>query len=104
MTRPDPASLTQLADLRAGIDAIDTELMTLLAERLAHVDQVVKVKAQTGISAAAPTRYAAVIDRVRTLATTAGFDADIAENMWRAMIDALIAREKKVLGTEGDDA
>ena len=104
MTRLDPAKLTTLDQLRAGIDAIDTDLMALLAERLAHVDQVVTVKARTGVSAAAPTRYAAVIDRVRRLADQQGFDPDIAETMWRAMIDALIAREQCTLGQDGEDA
>lgn len=104
MTRPDPATLDTLVDLRAGIDAIDTQIMALLAERLAHVDQVTVVKARDGVSAAAPTRFAAVIAGVRAKAEQTGFDPDIAEQMWRGMIDALIEREQKVLGTKGDDA
>jgi isochorismate pyruvate lyase len=104
VTRPDPATLTTLGDLRHGIDAIDRDLMALLAERLAHVDRVAVIKAQTGVSAAAPTRYAAVIEGVRDRAAQAGFDPDIAEAMWRVMIDAFIAREQQVLGTEGEDA
>lgn len=104
MSRADPKTLTNLADLRQGIDSIDDQLIALLAERLAHVDQVVKIKAREGISAAAPTRYAAVIDGIRSRAARDGFDPEIAETMWRAMIDALIAREQKVLGTEGEDA
>ncbi|WP_375175250.1 chorismate mutase [Pseudooceanicola sp.] len=104
MSRPDPATLTSLDELRAGIDAIDTELLTLFAERQAHVDSVAGIKAKTGLSAAAPTRYAAVIDRVRDRAADAGFDPDIAEGMWRVMIDGFIAQEQQVLGTEGEDA
>jgi len=104
MSRPDPQQLNTLADLRQGIDSIDSQLITLLAERLNHVDRVVQIKARDGIAAAAPTRYAAVIESIRDRSDAAGFDPDIAETMWRAMIDALIAREQKILGLEGDDA
>lgn len=104
MTRPDPATLTRLADLRAGIDAIDDEIMGLLAERLAHADAVVPIKAREGVAAAAPTRYGEVIENIRALAVARGFDAEIAEAMWRVMIDAIIARETRVLGTDGEDA
>mgnify|MGYP001627771382 CR=1 FL=1 len=104
MPRPNPAQLNQLDDLRAGIDAIDDQILTLLGERLAHVDRVATIKGRSGVSAAAPTRYAAVINKVRGRADVHGFDPDIAETMWRVMIDAMIAREQKVLGTKGDDA
>lgn len=104
MTRPAPNTLDTLDALRAGIDAIDGEIMTLLAERLAHVDRVTQIKARDGVSAAAPTRFAAVVAGVRDKAAQAGFDPDIAETLWRGMIAALIEREQKVLGTEGEDA
>ncbi|MBV7378291.1 chorismate mutase [Maritimibacter dapengensis] len=103
MTRPHPATLTTLAQLRQGIDAIDEEIMALLGERLAHVDCVVPIKARARIAAAAPSRAAEVYDNARTRAERHGFDPDIAEAMWRVMVEALIAREERVLGREGED-
>ncbi|SDY60675.1 chorismate mutase [Jannaschia faecimaris] len=101
--RPDPATLKTLADCRAGIDAIDGELMILLAERQAHVAQVVGIKAREGVAAAAPTRAAAVIERTRQLALDVGVDADLAEALWQTMIDHFITKEEAVLGKGGSD-
>ncbi|MGH1367204.1 MAG: chorismate mutase [Maritimibacter sp.] len=98
-----PNTATSLAELRAGIDAIDAEIMQLLAERLAYADAVVPLKAAAGIAAAAPSRVQDVINKVRNKAQETGFDPEIAEPMWRVMIEAIIAREQRSLGFEGED-
>ena len=103
MRRP-PEALETLAELRAQIDEIDTDLLALLAERQAHVDRVVGIKAAEGVSAAAPSRAADVLARVRARASEAGFDADLAETMWREMIAFFVAREEQHLGKGGTDA
>jgi len=92
-----------LAEARAQIDAIDGAVIALLAERAAYVDRVVALKAETGVAAAAPTRAGAVIASVRLRADAAGFDPDMAEAMWRVMIDGFIARQERVLGKDGED-
>ena len=78
-------------------------LIPLLALRQAHADRAAELKAGLGISAATPSRAAAVLDGVRARAEAAGFDPDIAEAMWRAMIDGFVKREERVLGTGGED-
>ncbi|MGR3322125.1 MAG: chorismate mutase [Pseudooceanicola sp.] len=98
-----PEELDSLEALRAQIDEIDGALLALLAERQAHVDRVTVVKAREGVSAAAPGRFAAVIENVRRRAGAAGMEPDIAEAMWRAMIVGFIAREERVLGKDGMD-
>ncbi|OWU85468.1 hypothetical protein ATO6_00490 [Oceanicola sp. 22II-s10i] len=103
MTRRHPDEIDTLDGLRAQIDAIDSEVLRLLGERTAHVDRVAVIKHATGVSAAAPGRYAAVIASVRDRAAAAGMDPDMAEAMWRVMIEGFIAREEKVLGTGGVD-
>lgn len=101
--RPDPATLPDMAAVRAGIDAIDAELIALLAERQAHVDRAIRLKPAEGIAAAAPKRAAAVIENARSRAERAGLDPALAETLWRAMVEAFIAREERVLGQAGDD-
>lgn len=103
MARVDPKSLSTLEEVRAGIDAIDDEIMVLLGERMRHVDCVVPLKARDGIAAAAPGRVAAVYEKTRARAARAGVDPAMAEGMWRVMVEAIIAHEEQVLGTEGDD-
>ena len=50
MVRRPVAELESLEEARAQIDAIDGEILALLAERSAHVDRVMALKAATGAS------------------------------------------------------
>ncbi len=103
MSNPTPDSIETMADLRAQIDRIDSALIALLAERQSFTDRAPSLKAKEGLSAAAPTRAAAVLAGVRTKAGAAGFDPDLAEAMWQLMIKTVIAREEREIGTEGRD-
>ncbi|WP_181389414.1 chorismate mutase [Pseudoprimorskyibacter insulae] len=95
--------MTTLDDVRGAIDALDRQIMPLLAQRLALADHIVTIKDRLGVSAAAPSRVEAVLENVRELAEAHGFAPEIAEEMWRAMIAGIVAREEKTLGTEGRD-
>ncbi|WP_244867641.1 chorismate mutase [Vannielia litorea] len=101
--RKSPAEIDTMAEMRAQIDEIDGELIALLAERQAHVDCVPALKKAAGISAAAPSRSAAVLENVTTKAEAAGFAPELARAMWREMIDFYVAREQQHLGTGGED-
>lgn len=103
MMRKNASELKDMAEVRTQIDAIDFDVIALLAERQAHVDRMGEIKQVTGVSAAAPTRFAAVLATVRARAAAAGFDPDTAEAMWQVMIEANIAREERVLGKGGID-
>ena len=92
-----------LADVRAEIDRIDAALMALFAERLACVDRAAELKPVLGVSAAAPSRAAAVIGGIREKAEAAGFDPEVAAAMWMVLVDAMIAREQESMGTDGED-
>lgn len=102
--RPDPSDVTSIPEVRAAIDAIDDELMGLIAERLRFAEAIVPLKAQSGVSAAAPARANEVLAKVRARAEQQNVDPAMAEAMWRVMIEAIIAQETRVLGTDGEDA
>ncbi|WP_306047693.1 chorismate mutase [Nioella sp. MMSF_3534] len=101
--RPAPGSVQTMAELRSCIDEIDEALLVLLAERQRYTDRAPELKAREGIAAAAPSRVRQVLDHVRARADAAGMDADLAESMWRIMIETVIAREERVIGKEGKD-
>ncbi|MBV0911262.1 chorismate mutase [Anianabacter salinae] len=103
MPQTDPDNIETMADLRTAIDAVDDRLMALLAERLRLTDLAPTLKQREGISAAAPSRVAEVLSRVRGKADEMGFDPGLAEAMWRRMIETVIAREERVMGKKGQD-
>ncbi|MFN9776037.1 MAG: chorismate mutase [Burkholderiales bacterium] len=89
-----------LAEVRAGIDAIDVELVALVARRAALVKDATRFK-RDAAQAAAPARQAAVYARVRALAERHA-DAfpglpDVVEATWRTMVAGFVAREQALL-------
>lgn len=101
--RKKPDEIESMAELRGVIDEIDGALMDLFAERMTYIDRAPVLKARDGIAARAPGRVADVLAKVRARAKAAGFDPEVAEAMWQVLIDAMIAREERVMGTEGVD-
>ncbi len=87
---------SSLAEIRAEIDALDMQLVALLAQRLAAVAQVPAFKSGAH-EARVEGRVQQVIDNVRTQAHNAGFDADAAERIWRNMIEECIAFEHNIM-------
>ena len=89
MAPTDPVSL---ADVRARIDAVDTGIVRLLAERESLVRAAAAFKADAA-AVRAPERVEQVIASVRERAGTAGLTPAVAEAVWRAMIAAFIDLE-----------
>ncbi len=99
MTLKPPKDIATMAELRQQIDQIDRELIALLATRQSHVDRAAELKPGEGMVARIETRGSEVLDRVAQSAQEAGFDPDLARGMWSQMIEAMIAREERVIGT-----
>jgi chorismate mutase len=83
---------TSLADVRARIDAIDAELVHLLADRESLVRAAAAFKADAD-AVRAPDRVEQVVDGVRERAAAAGLSPTVAEAVWRAMIAAFVDLE-----------
>ncbi|HEX2317300.1 MAG TPA: chorismate mutase [Thermomonospora sp.] len=84
-----PASLTEV---RARIDALDGELVRLLAERQGLVRAAAAFKTDEQ-AVRAPDRVERVIAGVRERAAAEGLSPEVAEAVWRAMIAAFIEYE-----------
>lgn len=78
--------------VRKQVDRIDTQMLTLLAERGAFVKQAASFK-RDAAEVAAPQRVEQVIVKVLDLAAELGADPHVAELTWRAMIAAFIQSE-----------
>ncbi|MFT0891135.1 chorismate mutase [Pseudochelatococcus sp. G4_1912] len=92
-----------LAGLRAEIDALDTEIVGLLARRIAIVDRVIVIKREHDLPALIPSRVEEVASLVRERASEAGVSPDFTETVWRAMMDWVIAYEDRQLKKPGSD-
>jgi isochorismate pyruvate lyase len=86
-----------LSEVRAAIDRIDELLIELLAERLKAIKRASELKSAPH-EARVTWRVEEVVRRVREAATAVGFDADVAERIWRAMMEECIAYERRALG------
>ena len=81
-----------LDDVRRAIDALDAEVVRLLADRERLVRRAAAFKNdEEGVRA--PARVEAVIGRVRAHAATSGASPDVVERVYRAMISAFIDLE-----------
>lgn len=103
--RPQPQDCATMADLRQAIDAMDAMLVPLVAERMRFIDRAAELKPAEGIPARVEERVAEVVANVRRQAEAAGMAPDLAETLWRAMIDWAIAHEERLMaeaeGTRG---
>ncbi len=81
-----------MADVRAGVDALDRALVILLAERQRYMDAAARIKpARDAVHDAA--RIEDVVAKVKTSARAVGLSEAIAEPVWRLLIDRCIAHE-----------
>ena len=83
-----------LDQVRAEIDRLDDSLLDLLAQRSCYVRQAVKLKNRDQITD--PKRIEAILTRMREQAVTLDLEPDIAEAVWRRMIEAFINYEEQI--------
>ncbi len=87
-----------MGELRALIDALDGDLVARLALRARCIDRAAQIKRGVGLPARIPARVEEVVARVRARAEVEGLDPDLAEGLWRTLIEWSIAREERTLG------
>jgi len=83
-----------LSDIRSDIDNIDSQLIRLLAQRQILVEKAGRLKPKGDkVAVQASDRVAQVIAKE---ALELGLSPDVAESVWRSMIQAFIALEENV--------
>ncbi|WP_114766183.1 bifunctional chorismate mutase/prephenate dehydrogenase [Vibrio rhodolitus] len=84
----------QLNHLRDQIDAVDKQILNLLAQRLALVEQVGEVKSEHGLPIYAPDREAAMLASRRAEAEKMGVPPQLIEDILRRTMRESYASEK----------
>ena len=85
-----------MQEVRAGVNALDDILVPLLVERSGYMTQAARVKNHEGL-VRDEARIQAIVDRVRPMAQAQGGDADLMEQLYRAMMECYIAYEHREL-------
>ena len=81
-----------MADVRYEIDRIDRLLVEIIAERQSFMDAAARIKGEREAVYDAP-RIEDVVSKVKAAATKTGLSHEIAEPVWRLMIERCIAYE-----------
>ena len=89
---PIPDACQPMADVRAGVDALDRQLVTLLAIRQRYMEAAARIKPDRS-AVHDPARIEQVVANVRAVAAEAGLSHAIAEPVWRLLVDRCIAHE-----------
>ncbi|KQW78793.1 chorismate mutase [Brevundimonas sp. Root1279] len=90
--RVAPEACLTMAEVRHGVDALDRALVQLLAERQRYMDAAARIKPSRDV-VHDDARIEDVVAKVLAAAGPAGLSADIAEPVWRTLIDRCIAHE-----------
>ncbi|WP_417231741.1 chorismate mutase [Brevundimonas sp.] len=93
--RTAPEACASMAEVRQGVDALDRAIVTLLAERQRYMGAAARIKPSRDV-VHDDARIEDVVAKVLASARQAGLSPDIAEPVWRTLIDRCIAHELDV--------
>jgi isochorismate pyruvate lyase len=88
----NPENYTTMAEVRAGVDEIDRQLVALFEQRFAHMRAAARIKPERS-AVRDEARKAEVIDNVRQEAVRLGVPADILAMLWDQLVEASIDYE-----------
>ena len=81
-----------MAEVRAGVDALDRAQVGLMAERQRYMDAAARIKPSRDV-VHDDWRIEDVVSKVLAAAREQGLSPDIAEPVWRKLIERCIAHE-----------
>lgn len=85
---------TNMTEVRAGVDAVDCELIALIVRRQAYMEAAARIK-EDRAAVYDSVRIEDVVTKVKAEAVRQGLSVEIAEPVWREMIKRSIAYEFK---------
>ena len=89
---PEPESCKSMSDVRQGVDLLDRELVRLLVIRQGYMDAAARIK-QDRDAVYDADRIEDVVSKVLASAKEQGLNTEIAEPVWRKLIERCIAHE-----------
>ncbi|TGY87243.1 chorismate mutase [Marinicauda algicola] len=93
--RTRPQDCASMEEVRDGVDRLDRALVALIAERTRYMDAAARIKPHRG-TVRDETRIEDVLTKVLAEARRAGLPREIAEPVWRELVERSIAYEFEV--------
>ena len=90
--RTPPEQCSSMAEVRAGVDALDQELVALLAERFRFMNAAARIKPERGM-VRDEARKQQVIENAMAGAETRGLNPALIGELWDWLVEASIAHE-----------
>ena len=87
-----PAECTTMTEVRAGVDAVDRQIVALLALRFGYMDAAARIKPQRE-AVRDEWRKADVLAKVEDAAIAADIDAALVARLYEDLIETSIAHE-----------
>jgi isochorismate pyruvate lyase len=91
-TRIAPEDCTSMVQVRAGVDAIDRQLVALIAQRARFMEAAARIKPSRDV-VHDEWRIADVLEKVTAEAASTGAPVAIIEPVWRELVRQSIAYE-----------
>jgi isochorismate pyruvate lyase len=90
-----------MAEVRAGVDALDADLAKLLGQRFAYMRAAARIKPERHL-VRDEARKAQVIANAQRAAREANWPEDIAAQLWEVLVEASIAYELAAFDARAD--
>ena len=81
-----------MPEVREGIDALDREILALIATRMRYMDAAARIKSHRA-DVRDEERKAEVIANARRAAAELGVPSDLAEALWEVLVEGSISYE-----------
>jgi len=88
----DPAACESMIDVRAGVDALDRELVALLDKRFGYMRAAARIK-ENRAAVRDEERKASVIAAAVAEAASRGLPTDVVADIWERLVEGSIAYE-----------
>jgi len=88
----------EMAEVRRVIDALDEELVALLAKRQRQIERAARVKPLLDMPARVPERIDEVLARVLEAAKRDGLSQELSAELWTRIIEWSIDYEERLMG------
>ena len=95
----DPTNCTTMTEVRAGVDAVDHDLITLLSRRFGYMAAAARIKTNPA-AVRDEARKAEVIENVKAHARAAGVPEPLVAALWEMLVESSIAYEDALFGAK----